>query len=136
MPKSGSDDMLSANMVRLEELEARFNSDPFSDLPMTEWDFIGGVVRAWTLLSRRGIVSVVKVFLPSGALFPLHSHDETEVLVLYEGKAQHKSVLPEEKIMTPGDCVQLLPGVTHQMEALEDTWLVAVTVPDSEAFAK
>jgi len=128
--------MLSANMVRLGALEAKFEADPFSDLPMTKWEVNGGIVRAWTLLARRGIVTVVKSFGPKGCVFPKHSHTEVEILVLYEGKARYTDSSPLEMIMEPGDAVRIAPGTSHEFVTLEDTWVIGITVPDSEAFAK
>lgn len=136
MPKCRGDEMLSANMVRLEELEAKFDSDPFSELPVTQWELEGQIVKAWSLLVRRGVVSVVKSFVPAGCVFPIHSHQEVEVLVVYEGKARYRSSTPVERILLPGDCVRILPGTAHEFEGVEDTWVIGITVPDSEAFAR
>ncbi len=130
--------MLSPNMQRLEELESKFQSDPdHLNPPTTEWEVgEGKVVRAWTLLNRRNVVTVVKSFGPAGSVFPAHKHKEVEVLTIYEGRARYSDSSGVDTVMEPGDSIRILPGVSHEFQTIEDTWLIGVTIPDSEAFAK
>ncbi len=76
-------------------------------------------------------ISVQRCFLSSGAVFPEHSHKKSaEWLIVYTGMLRIRYG-DDVDVMTvsPGECSQLAVGQLHTVEALEDTWMIAVTVP-------
>lgn len=92
----------------------------------------------WPLYTRRGSVSVVKIFMPKGCIYPIHKHGEVEVIEVYEGSAIYRSKsLCEKNVghrdLRVGECVRVCPGMPHEFEAVEDTWLIVITVPNSAA---
>ena len=130
------DPQYSGPIQALEELERKLDKESRE----VTWSF-GQKVSARTIETREGSYSVAKVFMPSGAEFPQHIHGETEWLLVTEGRAIHHAERTETEVAVAkelgrGGCAKIDPGRAHRMEALEDTWILAITIPDSEAFAK
>jgi quercetin dioxygenase-like cupin family protein len=93
----------------------------------------------WPLYTRRDSVSVVKIFMPKGCIYPIHKHGEVEMIMVYEGGAIYRSEsLLKKKIghreLRVGECVRVCQGIPHEFEATEDTWLIVATIPNSPAF--
>jgi mannose-6-phosphate isomerase-like protein (cupin superfamily) len=122
----------SANIRRLIELEQRFDKDH-----AVIWEFEGKQVKAWSLKNIPE-VAVAEAVLPAGVEFPIHKHDESEILICFSGRADcvvqcgadGEAIVP----LTPGKCVYLLPKVAHCIRAKEETRFIAVTVPAAPGF--
>jgi len=119
---------------QLEELEIKFNEHDRSII----WESTEGKqIIAWAL-KKVPAVAVADSFLPKGVEFPIHKHEEAEVLICYEGRADcivrcdeaGEVVIP----LVPGRHVSILPRVPHCIKTKEDTRFIAVTVPASEGF--
>lgn len=126
------------NLDRLRELTPRLPSIPkleqFKEIlekdACVEYKMDLGTSFAYNLFKGPG-VSVARVFISSGGKFPLHKHDETEAIIVYYGSVL--AVHNEKRFrMKPGDMVFVLPNEEHKFTALEDTWMIAVTVPHSK----
>ena len=124
----------------LEELEERIENKLERKV---EWK-VGeeeSSVPVWTLDNRRGNYAVVKAHVRGGTKFPRHVHSQKEFIICTEGRAIFRAgtttdVMSATQTMLRGDCVTIEPGRIHEIEAIEDTWFIVVTIPESEAFAK
>lgn len=75
-------------------------------------------------------ISVQRCFLSSGAVFPEHTHKKsTEWIIVYSGALRVKYGEEDFTTVVPGEGVQIAIGQLHTVESLEDTWMIAVTVP-------
>jgi len=103
-----------------------------------DYNVDNGVSFAFGLLSQTE-VAVANVFISSGAVFPKHSHKENEFLIVYEGGLvveicdaggeDYRSIIVET-----GGSVYFDNNERHIVTALEDTWLIAITVPAAEGY--
>lgn len=62
------------------------------------------------LLGEGVLVSFIEV--PAGAIFPVHSHDAEQILIILEGE-EHHEINGEKFIMRAGDVAVHPPGVFH-----------------------
>ena len=67
-------------------------------------------------------------YLDRGAQSPLHNHPEEEIIVLISGRLLARSSTGDV-IMEPGDVFVIESFAEHQVEALEDTYMVEVFGP-------
>jgi quercetin dioxygenase-like cupin family protein len=56
--------------------------------------------------------------------------------MVFRGKIEVRIDGSEPLIMLPGDSVKVPPNVMHGGTALEDTWLIAVSVPRLDSYPK
>jgi len=102
-------------------------------------------------LHREPRVAVLRACVEEGSPFPRHIHGEKEVIIVYAGKMGWKLherppelVGPEgfdltvedmDGILGPGDTLEIDAGIPHSVMAIDGAcWVIAVTVPASEAF--
>ena len=97
-----------------------------------EYDVEGGTAIAFGLW-KNGKAAVARTFLSAGVLFPAHSHNEKEFVVVFSGHME-MTVGGKTFSLLPGDATQINAGQTHSANAIEDTWLIAVTVPCAEGY--
>ena len=75
-------------------------------------------------------ISVQRCFLSAGAVFPEHTHEHSaEWLIVYAGLLQVQYGEEDMVTVLPGQCVQFSPGQLHTVAAIEDSWMIGVTVP-------
>ena len=98
----------------------------------TEYIMEVGTCISSSLLSQKEI-SVAKTFISSGGRFPKHDHNEKEYVVVFSG-IMIVYYGDKKRTMKKGDCIMFEPHVPHHVRALEDTWIIAVTVPHSKDF--
>ena len=80
-------------------------------------------------------VSVQRVYLEEGTVFDMHTHPcSAELIMCYEGVVR-STRKGGYKLLRPGDFDYLEPGEAHGGEALENSWIIAITIPpDKEGF--
>ena len=78
-------------------------------------------------------VAVQDAYMSAGAEFPVHSHDGVEHLVVYEGRLRVETDGIVQEIGVGEGCV-FLAGVKHTVLALENTWVIGITVPSDEGY--
>ncbi len=110
------------------KLSAFVPSDARSDV--IEYETSCGTVIGFGLLAREE-VAVQRVFLSFGSKFPRHQLNETEFLIPYIGSLK-VTINGETTLYKPGEACVLPPNTPHSTEAMEDTYIVAVTVPADE----
>jgi len=78
-------------------------------------------------------VAVQRSFMSKGAVFPIHLHKENEWLIVSRG---HLKSINESKTteLKDGDGIRIKEGESHVVEAIEDTWLIGITIPASEGY--
>lgn len=122
---------MSSNLALLRELTHHLTLEDIVRKRCSDWiryETVKGNCIGIGLLKERS-VAVQKAFMSAGTVFPAHVHGETEYLVLYEGRVSVDGV--EFKA---SDVVRIAPDQEHSVKALEDTWMVAITIPASHAY--
>ncbi len=78
-------------------------------------------------------VSVQRVFLSKGTIVSEHTHKEREWGMVYKGKVLVR-YRGEEHEYDVGSCLFCEVGESHSGIALEDTWVMFVTIPAGEGY--
>ena len=93
----------------------------------------GGSSVAWNLY-RNDLVATCVVKGTAGAVISPHYHpDQTLWLIVFEG-AMRVEFDAEEVILRAGDGVEISPGTRHCIHYIENTRLIAVSVPPAPEF--
>jgi quercetin dioxygenase-like cupin family protein len=85
-------------------------------------------------LYKENRVAVLRGIVPEGDTYPRHEHPVTEHLILVSGHAIVEVNGGEKVELFPGDHCGLRPHVPHSFTAVEDTMIIAVTVPAEEGY--
>lgn len=80
-------------------------------------------------------VAVQRVCMIAGTVFPEHSHNQFEVVVIVKGDAIHITPGMESKLSSREVYVSR-PGELHKFVAITDVELIAITIPASEGYPK
>lgn len=98
-----------------------------------EYKIEGGLSMGASLLAKPEI-GVMDLVITKGGSWPVHAHiKEKEWGIIYKGKIE-TSCGGVTKILGPGDMIEIEPGEIHCGTALEDTWLVSVSIPRIEGY--
>jgi quercetin dioxygenase-like cupin family protein len=109
------------------------DSDPSKHFIL--YNMIEGLSFGFSLLNRKE-VSVMDLFVAKGTKWPSHMHSiETELGIVYKGSLKVTLGDVEEQI-TVGDHVYFEKGMVHSAEALEDTRLIAISIPRAVGYAE
>jgi len=84
-------------------------------------------------LYKNSIMAVARNFASDKCRFPEHTHDEWELLVVYEGE-MHLTVENKKVILGPKGFYYILPNQKHSGTFSENTWFLAITMPASESW--
>jgi quercetin dioxygenase-like cupin family protein len=116
---------------------------PDGDDGFYEYPVVGeGSARAWTLMNDSR-VSVARFMLAEGTVYPPHSHPVAkEWVIVYSGRllVEVRGAVScahfhgQESVIRAGQCVHFNRGQIHQATALDDTELVAITIPRDDAY--
>jgi quercetin dioxygenase-like cupin family protein len=71
---------------------------------------------------------LAQIYLKRGALVPMHSHESEQMTYILQG-ALRVVVDGEEMTVREGEVLHIPSGVSHQAEALEDTFELDVFSP-------
>ena len=69
----------------------------------------------------------------AGSLFEEHVHDEHEHIVVFSG-CLAITMHGKRHVLRLGDGIHIPLGTPHSAEYLEDSWVIAITVPGSKDF--
>lgn len=98
----------------------------------TEFQLEHGTAIGW-LLFRDDRVHVIRSYMSSGSVFPLHEHAiSTEVIILYRGAVDilvADDLKPRKVTMEIGKPFYLEKGIEHKLLAKEDSWMIATLIP-------
>ena len=78
-------------------------------------------------------IAVQRCFMSAKSEFPMHCHDCHEYVIIYKGKAKY-SMGSKETELGVGECVHFPPNAAHVFTALEDVWMLAITVPAEQGY--
>ena len=65
-------------------------------------------------------IAIARLFLTKGAIVPRHSHENEQITMLESGKLRFVFD-DEERILNPGDALQIPSNAAHLVETLEDS---------------
>jgi len=95
------------------------------------WDEIA-LEKVTEMMSQKIITGeremLAQIYLKRGALIPMHSHESEQMTYILQG-ALRFLVGNEEVIVREGEVLHIPAHVTHQAEALEDTFELDVFSP-------
>ena len=81
------------------------------------------------MVARKAIVgarqTLVQSYLKAGAIVPLHRHQDEQMIYVLQG-ALKMLVGGEPATVREGEVLLVPPGVPHQAEALDDTFVMTV----------
>ena len=81
------------------------------------------------MVARKAIVgarqTLVQSYLKAGAIVPLHSHPDEQMIYVLQG-ALRVLVGDEETIVHDSEVLLVPGGVMHQAEAIDDTFVMTV----------
>lgn len=80
-------------------------------------------------------VAVQRVCLEASTVFPEHSHNEIEVIVIYKGEGLHITPGMKSRV-TAGESYISRPGELHEFRAVTDCELIAITIPASAGYPR
>jgi len=89
-----------------------------------------GTCFSWSLFNRDE-VSCARWFNSSGTVFPQHSHDQKEYIIVYRG-SMILEVSGEKKTLQFGDSAMIAPGHLHSVQCDEDCEYIAIVIPKSK----
>jgi len=126
---------LNTNLLRIRELSELLSSfsRPSADSAFDViFDVKEGECYGKSYLSLPGI-SVMKVSITAGAVFPMHKHETMEMLYVIEG-----SILlyfnGSEQVLKPGENHCFSPDTMHSIRAFDASLMWVVTVPTAKGF--
>lgn len=75
-------------------------------------------------------VGIAGSFFTKDSYLPKHVHETNEYLIITQGKVDvSQNAIPREKCYKKADIVHVKANVPHSAKFLEDTYLVAITIP-------
>jgi quercetin dioxygenase-like cupin family protein len=95
------------------------------------WDEIA-LEKVTEMISRRVVsgerMTLTQVSFKKGAMVPTHAHDAEQMTYVLQGSLKYL-VSGEEVIVRDGEVLHVPPGRDHQLEALEDAFVLGVFSP-------
>lgn len=85
-----------------------------------------------SLMDSRDI-GVQKVYVEKGTEFPSYTHDSRAWLIVYKGLVEF-TVSGEKVKLHPGEYIYCDPGEPRSGFALQDSWLLTVSVPAADGY--
>jgi quercetin dioxygenase-like cupin family protein len=95
------------------------------------WDEIA-LEKVTEMVSRKFVSgeqeTVAQIYLKRGAVVPRHAHESEQMTYVLQG-ALKLLVAGDEVTLRDGEVLHISPGATHQVEALDDTFVLGVFSP-------
>jgi quercetin dioxygenase-like cupin family protein len=95
------------------------------------WDEIA-LEKVTEMVSRKFVSgeqeTVAQIYLKRGAVVPQHAHQSDQMTYVLQG-ALKLLVAGDEVTLRDGELLHIRPGVMHQVEALDDTFVLGVFSP-------
>ena len=83
-----------------------------------------------------GDIAIQKAFMPKGCEIKKHKHDVIEILKIVTGKLKFLNGTEDGRILEVGDQITIPTGQRHSVLALEETWVIGITMPADPAYPK
>ena len=97
-----------------------------------EYDLEEGTCVGFPLWHEEGY-AIQRALCSEGMVFPLHTHPETEVLVLLTGQGVF-TLDDQEFYLEPGHSVTIPPETPHSLKTTKESWAIGITIPASEGY--
>ena len=95
------------------------------------WDELA-LEKVTEMISRKIVTGeremLAQIYLKKGAVVPMHSHESEQMTYVLQG-ALKLLVNGEEVTLREGEVLHIGPGVAHQAEALDDTFVLGAFSP-------
>ena len=95
------------------------------------WDEIA-LEKITEMVSRKFVSgereTIAQIYLKRGAIVPQHAHESEQMTYVLQG-ALKLLVAGEEVTLREGEVLHIRPNVPHQVEALDDTFVLGVFSP-------
>lgn len=102
---------------------------------VTTYEFDDGVAISENIYSTKD-VAIAKTFIPEGTNFNTHIHNiNTEWIIILEGVLQI-IIETESTVLNKYDSIKIDMAKPHSAIAVEDTTIIAITVPRDEGYPK
>lgn len=92
------------------------------------WDELD-LEKVTEMVARKSVVgtrdAIVQTYLKKGALVPGHAHASEQMIYVLQG-ALRATVEGESIMVREGELLQVPAAATHQIEALDDTFVIDV----------
>lgn len=99
----------------------------------TRYDFKDGVALSESIYNTPEI-AIAKTFIPKGTTFEEHIHQISgEWVVILEGSLK-VFFDDKEQLLNKHDCVVVIANKPHSAIAVEDTTLIAITIPRDDGW--
>ena len=124
---------MSDHIQRLRELTQALSSVPAGTPAQVLYRGMGG---SWigTALHHCPEVAVQLASAAKGVVLPWHNHNgAAEILIVVSGRVRNQ-IGDEIQEYGPGECMRMPPHTAHEVTALEDATVVAVTIPAEGAY--
>jgi quercetin dioxygenase-like cupin family protein len=100
------------------------------------WDEIA-LDKVTEMLSRKAVSGeremLVQVYIKRGCLVPVHAHESEQMTYVLQGAL--KFLIQDEEItVREGEVLHIPTGIAHQVEALEDTFVLDFFSPSREGW--
>lgn len=115
-------------LKKLTPILSSFNKERMGDYIEYDIDGTGVGYGLW----KEPAVAVQRVFMSAGTTFPAHHHKEIECIILYKGSYEITNDIT--KVYKAGDVIVFPPDMPHYGTALEDSWMICVSVPSGEGY--
>ena len=104
---------------------------PPATFQLYRWDEIA-LEKVTEMVSRKFVTgerqTLAQIYLKRGAVVPLHSHESEQMTYVLQG-ALRFLVAGEEVTLREGEVLHIPSGLPHQVEALDDTFVLDVFSP-------
>ena len=138
----------SENLKKLQEITPTLDKlvqDKGHEAPDITYETVGNGTFIGFILHNERAVAAQRVFMSKGTEIPPHHHEEKEFVIVYSGSFKLMSCpvclsvidgqpTPNNDIFKTGDAVYFPPNQPHGGLALEDTWIVSITVPSGGGY--
>ena len=82
------------------------------------------------MIARKVIVGVrdtmTQTFLKRGALVPRHTHETEQLIYVLQARCARGSATTRSSRLREGEVLQVPAGAGHQLEALDDTFVLDI----------
>ncbi len=86
-------------------------------------------------LYNNGVVAVQRCQLPKGTHLKEHTHTEAETMLVFMGLVKFNCPdWSEPRLVGVGDVIQFAPGVPHEATAIQETQMIAITIPAGDGY--
>ena len=129
--------MMDDNLKKIEtflEVIPEGNAILSEHIGYSEMKMDNGIAFAFGLMHIPEI-AVSKTVISKGAGFTDHRHSMTEWIIVFSGKLQF-TMEGKTGDLLPGEGVKITAGTKHSALAIENTKIIAITIPADPTFPK